>query len=92
MFVYCKLYIKRRSRYVTGIERVEEHGFIFKSTVGIRNVKQHVSYGLQFTEIDFLNYSSKENTFGLGNILTKQDICFLRNTSLRELALDQLKL
>ena len=52
----------------------------------------NVSYGLQFTEIDFLNYSSNENTFGLGNILTKQDICYLRNTSLRELALDQLKL
>ena len=52
----------------------------------------NISYGLQFTKIDFLNYSNNENTFGFGNILTKQDICYLRNTSLRELAFDELNL
>ena len=52
----------------------------------------NVSYGLQFTKIDFLNYSKNQNTFGLGHILTKQDVCYIRNTTLREVALDQLKL
>ena len=59
--------------------------------LGLKSLN-NISYGLQFNKIDFLNYSNNENTFGLGNILTKQDISYLRNTSLRELALDQLKL
>ncbi|WAR09731.1 TLR4-like protein [Mya arenaria] len=48
----------------------------------------NISYSLQFTNIKVLNYSHVYTTFGLGTILLKRDICYFRNTSLRELALD----
>ena len=36
--------------------------------------------------------SEVQNTFGLGTELKRQDVCFLRNTTLREIALDSNKI
>ena len=49
---------------------------------------RNISYGLQFTKIDFLNLSKVYNTFGPSTTLRRQDVCYLRNTTLRELNLD----
>ncbi|XP_052793760.1 toll-like receptor 4 [Mya arenaria] len=48
----------------------------------------NVSYGLQFTNIKVLNYSHVYTTFGTGTKLYKKDICYLRNTTLKEMVLD----
>ncbi|XP_052814080.1 toll-like receptor 4 [Mya arenaria] len=48
----------------------------------------NVSYSLQFTNIQFLNYSRVYTSFGLGTILLSRDICYLRNTSLKAIAFD----
>ncbi|WAR10553.1 TLR4-like protein [Mya arenaria] len=48
----------------------------------------NVSYSLQFTNIQFLNYSRVYTSFGVGTIILNSDICYLRNTSLKAIALD----
>ncbi|WAR05186.1 TLR4-like protein [Mya arenaria] len=48
----------------------------------------NVSYSLQFTNIQFLNYSRVYTTFGVGTIILNRDICYLRNTSLKAIAFD----
>ncbi|XP_052804139.1 toll-like receptor 4 [Mya arenaria] len=48
----------------------------------------NVSYSLQFTNIQFLNYSRVYTTFGVGTIILNRDVCYLRNTSLKAIAFD----
>ncbi|XP_052804140.1 toll-like receptor 4 [Mya arenaria] len=52
----------------------------------------NVSYSLQFTNIQFLNYSRVYTSFGFGTILLNRDICYLRNTSLKAIAFDDNKI
>ena len=49
-------------------------------------ILRNVSYGLQFTQIDFLNASKIHKTFGLGTQLMNRDACFLKNTTIREVS------
>ena len=49
---------------------------------------RNVSYGLQFTKIDTLDYSKVYKTFGLSTELRRCDMWFLRNTTLREFYLN----
>ena len=49
---------------------------------------RNVSYGLQFTKIDILDYSKVYKTFGLSTELRRCDMWFLRNTTLREFYLN----
>lgn len=51
------------------------------------NALGNFSYGLQFTSIIFLNVSNVYPTFGMGTVVKKEHLCYLRNTSLKELAL-----
>ena len=51
-------------------------------------ILRNVSYGLQFTQIDFLNASHIYNTFGSGTRIMKRDLCFMINTTLRELSVN----
>ena len=53
---------------------------------------RNISYSLQFTQIDFLNLSTVHNTFGLGTMLMRRDVCYLTNTTLREIVLDSNRL
>ena len=46
---------------------------------------RNVSYDLQFTKINVLNYSKVYKTFGAPTWISKCDICFLANTTLKEL-------
>ncbi|XP_052804138.1 toll-like receptor 4 [Mya arenaria] len=48
----------------------------------------NISYSLQFTNIQFLNYSRVYTSFGTGTILLNRDLCYLRNTSLKAMAID----
>ncbi|WAQ99152.1 TLR4-like protein [Mya arenaria] len=59
----------------------------FNKQLGFSSLS-NVSYGLQFTNIKLLNYSHVYTTFGTGTELYKKDICYLRNTTLKELVLD----
>ena len=49
----------------------------------------NVSYDLQFTKIEVFNYSKVYKTFGEPTWVKKCDICFLENTTLKELHLNQ---
>ena len=49
---------------------------------------RNVSYGLQFTQIDVLDYSKVYKTFGMGTELKRCDLWYLKNTSLTELRLN----
>ncbi|XP_045208627.2 toll-like receptor 4 [Mercenaria mercenaria] len=51
--------------------------------LGFQNLR-NVSFGLQFTNIQVLNYSKVYTTFGIGTRVQKRDICYLWNTTLRE--------
>nr|UTM63741.1 sP-TLR2 [Cyclina sinensis] len=53
---------------------------------------RNVTYGLQFTNIKFLNVSKVYTTFGLGTQITLRDVCYLWNTSLTEIALSSNRL
>ena len=46
---------------------------------------RNVSYGLQFTKIEMLDYSKVYKTFGLTNQLNRCDAWYLQNTTLKEL-------
>lgn len=46
------------------------------------------AYGLQFTNIRFLNYSNVLSTFGAGVTVRKAHLCYFYNTSLEVLAMD----
>ena len=61
------------------------------SQLGFRTLR-NISYGLQFTNIDFLNYSAVHHHLGLGTFITKRDICYFRNTTLRVLSLNNNRL
>ena len=49
---------------------------------------RNISYSLKFTMIDFLNISNVYNTFGPSTTVRRRDVCYLRNTTLRELVVD----
>lgn len=53
------------------------------------NALGQFSYGLQFTNISFLNISNIYPTFGIGTVLKKEHICYLKNTSLKVLDVSQ---
>ena len=46
---------------------------------------RNISYDLQFTKIEVLNYTKVYKTFGTPTRINKCDICFLANTTLKEL-------
>ena len=46
---------------------------------------RNISYNLQFTNIEVLNYTKVYKTFGAPTRINKCDICFLANTTLKEL-------
>ncbi|XP_060572866.1 toll-like receptor 4 [Ruditapes philippinarum] len=48
----------------------------------------NITYSLQFTKIKSLNFSKLYPTFGLGNQVKLQDVCYLWNTNLTELVLN----
>ena len=50
---------------------------------------RNVSYDLQFTKIEVLNYTKVYKTFGIQTWINKCDICFLANTTLKELHLNR---
>ena len=50
---------------------------------------RNVSNDLQFTKIEVLNYSKVYKTFGEPTWINKCDICFLENTTLKELHLNR---
>ena len=52
--------------------------------VSLRNV----SFGLQFTEIEVLDYSKVHKQFGLSTELRRCDVWYLYNTTIKELYLD----
>lgn len=49
---------------------------------------RNVSYGLQFTRIEILDYSKVYKTFGLTTQLNRCDCWFLQNTTLKEIHLN----
>ena len=49
---------------------------------------RNVSYGLQFSKIDVLDYSKVYKTFGMGTELRRCDLWYLKNTNLKELRLN----
>ncbi|XP_045184023.2 toll-like receptor 4 [Mercenaria mercenaria] len=53
---------------------------------------RNVSFSLQFTDIQNLNYSQVYTTFGIGTQVQKRDFCFLWNTTLRELSVNSNRL
>ncbi|KAH3773598.1 toll-like receptor 4 [Dreissena polymorpha] len=58
----------------------------FNRKLGFRSF-ENLSYGLQFTNIRSVNISYLHTTFGIGTRLFKQDICYLWNTSVEEIAI-----
>jgi len=48
-----------------------------------------ISYSLQFTNITVFNYSRVYPVFGNGNTLYKRDVCYLYNTTIEELVMDE---
>ena len=48
----------------------------------------NISYSLQFTNITVFNYSRVYPVFGNGNTLYKRDVCYLYNTTIEELVMD----
>ncbi|XP_060560399.1 toll-like receptor 4 [Ruditapes philippinarum] len=59
--------------------------------LGFHNLR-NVSYSLQFTNIKSLNYSHVYTTFGIGNQVSIEDMCYLWNTSITELVLNSNKI
>ncbi|WAR10552.1 TLR4-like protein [Mya arenaria] len=55
--------------------------------LGFSSLK-NITYSLQFTNIQFVNYSRVYTSFGVGTIILNRDICYLRNTSLKAVAFD----
>ncbi|XP_060604287.1 toll-like receptor 4 [Ruditapes philippinarum] len=55
--------------------------------IGFRKA-MNVTYSLQFTKIKSLNISKLYPTFGLGTQIKLQDLCYLWNTNLTELVLN----
>lgn len=55
--------------------------------LGFRNLR-NVSYGLQYTNIKSLNYSNVHVTFGRGTWVQNSDICYLWNSTLKEIVLN----
>ena len=53
---------------------------------------RNVSYGLQFTPVEILDYSKVYKTHGLTTQMNRCDIWFLRNTSLKEIRLNSNRL
>ena len=51
-----------------------------------------ISYGLQFTKLEVLDYSKVYKTFGLTTQLNRCDVWFLRNTTIKELHLNSNRL
>jgi len=49
----------------------------------------NISYSLQFTNITVFNYSGVYPVFGNGNTLYKRDVCYLYNTTIEELVMDE---
>jgi len=52
----------------------------------------NISYSLQFTNITVFNYSRVYPVYGNGNTLYKRDVCYLYNTTIEELVMDQNRL
>ena len=59
----------------------------YNMALGFGNLR-NVSYGLQFTRINVLDYSKVYKTFGLTTQVNRCDIKFLQNTTLKEIRLN----
>ena len=53
---------------------------------------RNISYGLQFTKVDVLDYSKVYKSFGLTTQINRCDVEFLQNTSLREIHINNNRL
>ena len=63
----------------------------FNMALGFPSLR-NVTYGLQFTKIDVLDYSKVYKTIGLTTQINRCDVEFLQNTSLREIHINNNRL